>query len=315
MRYHHHVLDHISLNASAVTIGSFDGVHLGHQLIINRLVEYSGARKIPSVVVTFFPHPFVVLRQIEEPFYLTFPEQRASIMHRLGVDRVVTLEFTKDLSKNTPEQFMNRLMKYLNFEYLCVGSDFALGKERKGNPETLKSIGKAMGYQMEIIPPVVNDGEKISSSRIRKLIHNGEIRKANKLLGRAFTICSKIKREQPNDTSDNGLAKISIETEPMQIRPAPGIYASQVWLGHKTQPAIIKTSTNDILLISEPYPSGFLVKRLEEKQIISTVNEVRIDFLYKIDSLEENQNELLNSAGLKHELHAIHEVMQNEQQT
>ena len=131
---HFQDLKKISLEGSLVTIGSFDGVHIGHQQIIHSLVDQAHQAGKPAVVVTFHPHPQLVLKEETRPYYLTMPEKRAQLLGELGVAFVLTYPFSLETSRMSPEDFISQLHEHLRFSELWVGYDFALGRDRLGTP-------------------------------------------------------------------------------------------------------------------------------------------------------------------------------------
>ena len=189
---HFYTLDDIQLEKSWLTIGSFDGVHVGHQQIIQDLVTKAHENDQPAVVVTFHPHPQLVLRDEKRPYYLTLPDKRAELLGDLGVDIILTYPFSKDTSQIRAAEFVQILHQRLQFSRLWVGYDFSLGKDREGDPATLANLGKQMGYTVKEIAPYLVNGELVSSSRIRKSIRTGKIREAAGLLGRSFEITGKV---------------------------------------------------------------------------------------------------------------------------
>ena len=148
---HFHSLEELEFQATWVTIGMFDGVHRGHQAILESLVQEAHAAGRPAAVVTFFPHPSVALRGTQEPLYLTTPEERAGLLGKMGVDRVITLEFNRQLAAMSAEDFMKRLRDRLGIEELWVGNDFALGRNRQGDIPTLRKLGESLGYRVRVI--------------------------------------------------------------------------------------------------------------------------------------------------------------------
>jgi riboflavin kinase/FMN adenylyltransferase len=224
MPFHHRGLDHLKLDAAAITIGSFDGVHLGHQTIFERLTAYARGNAIPAVAISVFPPPYVVLRDIREPFCLTLPEERAFILQKMGLDYLVTIPFTRELSAMSPWQFIGWINQNLNIRYLLVGEDFALGKNRQGNPETLAEIGQAMGYRVEVVAFREDAKGRISSSRIRQALTNGSILEANELLGRPYRIPVQI---QPGQAA-GGQQQCIFTCDPLQLLPRPGLYRARL---------------------------------------------------------------------------------------
>ncbi|HRF93606.1 MAG TPA: FAD synthetase family protein, partial [Aggregatilineales bacterium] len=139
------------LQPSVITIGVFDGVHKGHQHLIKQLVEYAHLTNRLAVVLTFFPHPDIVLRGLEGRYYLTHPEQRAEYLLDLGVDYVVTHTFDDTTRYMRAMDFVNSIIKHLRPEKLWVGEDFALGYKREGNVAFLQSAGAQKGFSVEVV--------------------------------------------------------------------------------------------------------------------------------------------------------------------
>ena len=128
---HHSSLKGLHLQGAWLTIGSFDGVHRGHQAIVRKLVAGAHAVGAPAAVLTFFPHPSIILRGRSGPFYLTSPEERAALLGQIGVDHVITLKFDKTLASQTARTFVQSLYDHLGLRHLCIGHDFALGRGRE----------------------------------------------------------------------------------------------------------------------------------------------------------------------------------------
>lgn len=223
-------LDDVQLKNSWLTIGAFDGVHRGHQQIVRKLTAGAHAVGSPAVVLTFFPHPAVVLGRREKPFYLTSPEQRAELLGALGADVVITHPFNKQLAATSAYDFMANLNAHLDLDHLLVGDDFALGHNREGNVPTLKRLGEEQfNYTLEVMPPVENDGEKISSSQVRRALEHGEVERAANLLGRPFRVAGEVIH------GDGRGRTIGIPTANMDVwadlcLPEPGIYVCRAHL-------------------------------------------------------------------------------------
>src|SRR3989304_5744952 len=180
---HFSSLEGVHLHESWLTIGSFDGVHLGHQEIIMHLVSEAHSREALAVAMAFFPHPAIVLGKRQNPLYLTTIEERAEIMGEMGVDVVITYPFDLQTANLSAREFIALLHEHIKFEGLCVGHDFASGKNREGNTEKLSLLGQEFGYQVELIAAVKNDDVIVSSSGIRTKILEGEIEQAMQKTG------------------------------------------------------------------------------------------------------------------------------------
>ena len=234
---HIHDLNEVKLDRSWLTIGSFDGVHLGHQQIIHNLVEGAREAGLPSVVVTFFPHPQFILRGESGPYYLTLPEKRAQLLAELGVDYVFTFPFNQETSRLSAQEFILNLFENFKFSHLLVGYDFALGKDREGDSDLLRKIGKQLGYSVRVIPPYKYSVDLVSSSRIRGLIREGEIRLANKLLGREFSVKGQVVKGE-NRGKSLGFATCNLDILQEVVDIKGGVYASRGLVAGKYWPAV-----------------------------------------------------------------------------
>ena len=222
---HLYSLENLHLKSTWLTIGVFDGVHHGHQALIRPFVEAAHQAGREAVVLTFFPHPVVVLRGLQGPFYLNSPEERARLMGDLGVDYVITLNFTRQLAALSAEEFIEMASEYLGMERLWAGNDFALGHNRQGDIATLTQLGQKYGYQVEVIPRVDFKGEIVSSSRIRKLLGQGDVAHAARLLGRWFSIGGQVIHGDGRGKG-LGIPTANLDYSPERILPAFGIYAT-----------------------------------------------------------------------------------------
>ncbi len=227
---HFHSLDGLELHHTWATIGMFDGVHRGHQSILSLLVQEAHAAGSLAVVITFFPHPAVVLRGVQEPIYLTTSEERAELMGRLGVDVVVTLTFDQQLAAMSAEEFMRRASASLGLRRLLVGFDFALGRNRQGDIPTLRHLGEELGYGVQVIPEVSVDSARVSSSQIRKLVQEGSVEQAARALGRPYAIEGRVIQGDRRGRQ-LGFPTANLDYWPKKILPANGVYATWAWVG------------------------------------------------------------------------------------
>lgn len=221
-----------------LTIGAFDGVHRGHQAIINQLVEGAHQASAPALVVTFFPHPAKVLGGIEGPFYLSTPEEKERYMAGLGVFSLLTLEFTRSLSRLSAYDFMKLLHDRLRFQCLLIGYDFHLGRDREGDFQRLSEIGAELGYCVRPVEPLQADEEPISSSRIRHLLSTGALDEANHLLGRWYEAGGKIVHGDGRGRHI-GLPTANIAIWPEKMLPQTGIYATWSKIGERFVPGVV----------------------------------------------------------------------------
>ncbi|MCA9883246.1 MAG: bifunctional riboflavin kinase/FAD synthetase [Anaerolineae bacterium] len=228
---HVYALDDAHLeHPSLVTIGVFDGLHKGHQELIKRAVNAARDGGCASVVLTFHPHPDVVLRGINERYYLTTPEQRAQLLKNMGVDLVVTQTFDLDLRQMRAADYVDQLIEHLNMRWLWVGEDFALGYQREGNVEFLQKYGQEHDFTVEAVPLLqYRSGNAIvSSSRIRELLAEGEVDTVQEWLGRPYAVIGEVvKGDQRGRTI--GFPTANLDVWQQQVVPAFGVYAG--WAG------------------------------------------------------------------------------------
>jgi len=234
---HYRSLIDVPVRDAWITIGSFDGVHRGHQEVIRHLVAGARASHAPAVVVTFFPHPALVLGKRKPPHYLTSPEERASLLGDLGVDIVITHPFSPEIAAWPAREFVSRLHTQLEFKRLCVGPNFALGHGREGDIPFLTALGAELGYEVEVLPLVQNKTEIISSSRIRNYLRAGDVEGAARLLGRPFSIPGKV---IPGDGRGKtlGIPTANLDTWIERTLPKVGVYACRCYLSERVLGAV-----------------------------------------------------------------------------
>jgi riboflavin kinase/FMN adenylyltransferase len=240
---HHRTLEGISLQRAWLTIGVFDGLHRGHQDLVRRLVSGAHAAGAPAVVLTFFPHPAVVLGRQANFSYLTLPDEKAARLGVLGVDRVITLPFTPELASQSAEAFMQAVAAALGVEQLLIGYDFALGRNREGNAARLTELGERFGYRTEIVPPFQVDGRVISSSAIRTQLLAGQVAKAAEGLGRRYRVGGPVIHGDGRGRHIN-MPTANIAFPPEKLIPAAGIYATWAWLDGERFPGATNIGIN-----------------------------------------------------------------------
>jgi riboflavin kinase/FMN adenylyltransferase len=231
-------LDDVHIQNAWLTIGSFDGVHRGHQEIVHKLTAGAHSVGAPAVVLTFHPHPALVLGKRKDALYLTTPEKRAELLGDLGVDLLIIHPFNMSVASMRAEEFLTEVSEHVQIKELWVGHDFALGKGREGNVEKLHQMGATFGYALEVVPPVSLDGEIVSSSRIRNLLADGDVTEAARLLGRPYQLQGRV---VPGDGRGRTIgvptANLSVWSE--QQLPKAGVYVCRAqvdgqWLGALT---------------------------------------------------------------------------------
>lgn len=223
---------------SILTIGVFDGVHRGHQLLISHLVGEARATNRLAVVLSFFPHPDVVIRGITDRYYLTTPDERARLLGELGVDVVVTHPFNEQVRQLRAAQFTDQLCEYLNLSTLWATPDFALGYKREGTIDFLREQGQHKGFTVETINLLhTENGEVITSSTIRQTLEAGDLPKANSFLGRAYSVSGEVVHGEKRGRKI-GFPTANLAIWPQQIIPQHGVYACWATLGDETFMAV-----------------------------------------------------------------------------
>ena len=220
---------HIFPNGCVATIGNFDGVHLGHQKLVGQVVQAAKAKQIPSVVISFDPHPLKIMRGKNAPASLVTNNYKLECLEQLGVDFVLLLTFNKELADQTPEEFVEKiLVKALHITHLFVGYDYAFGKERKGNAELLASLGQIHGFLVTQLEPVQEAGNIVSSTHIRELLRKGKLSTANALLHRPHTVEGVVVHGQGRGSKMLGFATANIEQSTDILLPPSGVYAVKI---------------------------------------------------------------------------------------
>jgi len=220
---HFRSLESVHLEDTWLTIGSFDGVHRGHQEVIRKMTAEAHNNGASAVVLTFHPHPAEVVRSRNFPFYLTTPDEKAKLLGNLGVDVVITHSFNQEIAATPARDFMEIIQQHLGLHHLRVGYDFALGRNREGDAKKLAEIGKELGYTLEQIPPFNLGDQVVSSSRIRFLLGAGLVEEAAELLGRNFIVeGTVILGDQRGRTI--GFPTANLEIWEMRAIPAAGVY-------------------------------------------------------------------------------------------
>ena len=222
------------------TVGTFDGVHLGHRKILDR-VSSGVAKTRVRTVVTFEPHPQNVMRHRPGivPILTSTPE-KVRILRSIGIDRVYILRFTKELARVTAEEFLTRiLIGELNTEKLVVGYNHFFGRNRKGNSEFLESVKDRYGFDLEVVGPHNMAGETISSTKIRRILQSGDVEKAAQFLGRKYRLAGRvIPGVGRGRTLNFPTANLEL-THPEKLIPPKGVYAAIVEVDDQMHPGMV----------------------------------------------------------------------------
>ncbi|MFJ6014414.1 bifunctional riboflavin kinase/FAD synthetase [Streptomyces sp. NPDC092952] len=233
---------------SVVTIGSYDGVHRGHQLIIGRAVERARELGVPAVVVTFDPHPSEVVRPGSHPPLLAPHHRRAELMAELGVDAMLVLPFTTAFSQLAPADFIVKvLVDKLHARLVIEGPNFRFGHRAAGNVELLTEFGATYDYRVEVVDLSVSGeaggGEPFSSTLTRRLVAEGDVAGAAEILGRPHRVEGVVVRGAQRGR-ELGFPTANVETLPHTAIPADGVYAGWLNVDGEAMPAAISVGTN-----------------------------------------------------------------------
>lgn len=221
---------------NVVTIGAFDGVHLGHQAIMKQVVDKARELGVPSMVITFEPLPREYLQ--EKVARIQSFREKVLALFAQGIDRVLCLPFNKELTCIPPEDFIHKLLlDALGTRYLVVGDDFRFGNQRKGNTDMLRAAGASHGFEVSKAHTVEVDGARVSSTRIRQALERGELEEAGRLLGRPFTFTGRVRPgKQLGRTLGIPTANIALKR---RNSPLEGVYAVTVsGAGLKEHPGV-----------------------------------------------------------------------------
>lgn len=224
---HVHRLEDVTLDRDAlVTIGVFDGVHVGHQALLRRLQTTAHQRDALAVVLTFFPHPDAVLRRLSGRYYLTHPDERARQMLALGIDVVVTLPFDDETRHQRALPFVEALVRHLRMRELWVGEDFALGYQREGNVPFLRAHGERLGYTVETLALVTHaqGDDVISSTAVRQRLREGDVAMVRAWLGRSYRVVGRVVHGEKRGRLV-GFPTANLAVWEQQLLPKNGVYA------------------------------------------------------------------------------------------
>ncbi len=205
--------------------------------MLRRMVERAKEADLPVVVLSFFPHPSVVLRQRTPAFYITTPEEKAELLGQEGVDYVITQPFDLELSKVEAGDFLDRLTAQLGFVDLWAGEDFALGHQRRGNRHFLEKESRARDFRYHLVPPLLVGGEVVSSTRVREALRSGDVARAATYLGRSFNLVG-IVQKGAGRGKELGIPTANLQIWEERAYPAVGVYACMVEVDGQRKQAV-----------------------------------------------------------------------------
>ncbi len=218
---------------TVITIGAFDGIHLGHKALFQEALKISQSLNLEAMVVTFDPHPRRVIQPHLSFKLLTTLEEKLELIEREGFEKIALIPFTRALAELSPDLFVEKyLVDYLRARYVVVGFNFRFGRNRSGDTELLKKLGEKYQFQVKIVPPVIIDENRVSSSLIRDLISKGEVDRASLFLGRPYFLTGKVIRGKGRGKL-LGFPTANLSVPEEKLIPARGVYAVFAYLEGK----------------------------------------------------------------------------------
>ena len=222
---------HEPFKSAVITIGNFDGVHIGHQALFHEVIETAETVGGTSIAMTFEPHPIRVLKQNGQPPLITLYEQKAELIERTGIDVLICVPFTRAFASLSADQFIRELLvKKIGMKAIVVGEDYSFGKNREGNIDLLKSYGPDYGFEVILAGWIkMSKGftDRISSTRIRELVTHGDMAEAEKMLGRHYQIRGRVVTGRDRGGRLLGIPTANINLHD-ELCPKTGIYAVSV---------------------------------------------------------------------------------------
>jgi len=273
-----------------LTIGVFDGVHIGHKYLLSELVEQARLKDLISGVVTFKQHPQRLLKpQSSLPFLTNLP-QKIKLLKDEGVEAIITLSFTLELAQTGTHQFVSLLQKYLRMRGLVLGPDFALGRNKEGNVAVLRALGQSMNFSLTVVPEITINGEVVSSTAIRNTLSRGNMGKVHDMLGRYFSLEGRVISGTGRGV-ELGFPTANLDIDPERALPADGIYATWTYIENQRYQSVTNIGKRPTFGESEQtvevYILNFqgnlyrhelkidIIKRLRREQRFDTIEELK----------------------------------------
>jgi riboflavin kinase/FMN adenylyltransferase len=262
---------------TAVTVGNFDGVHLGHREMFRRLMARARDMGGKSVVVTFRPHPLKVLNPSHPLRLINTYEEKETLIEASGVDALLVIPFDRDFAAVSPEEFVGEvLVKRLGMKHLVVGYDYGFGRDRRGNATLLRNLGESYGYTLELLEPIGNGGTVYSSTSVRRMIEAGDVAGVVAILGRHFSLAGRVVHGHHRGRG-LGFPTANLVTE-KELIPRDGVYAVKVKVGERLLDGACNIGCNPTFGDAERAIEVFILDHGEELY----GQEVRLYFVERI---------------------------------
>ncbi|MFQ6046702.1 MAG: bifunctional riboflavin kinase/FAD synthetase [Gemmatimonadales bacterium] len=219
-------------NGTVITVGTFDGVHLGHQRVLEEIAVRARRARRRSVLVTFEPHPLKIVNPQAAPHLLTLPHERREILAQSELDAVVFMAFTADLSQYSPQAFVELLLSRFHLKELVIGYDHGFGRGRAGDARLLERLGESLGFDVDVVAEVDLGGRPVSSTLVRRAVGGGDLETARKLLGRPYSLTGRVVRGAGRG-AEVGYRTVNLAPpDPDKLLPPDGVYAVRVEWRH-----------------------------------------------------------------------------------
>jgi riboflavin kinase / FMN adenylyltransferase len=291
----------LNLEGSVVTLGNFDGIHLGHQALIGGAVAEAKDLDVPSVVLTFEPHPLKVLAPERAPKMLLSHKDKMQLLQSHGVDIVVVQHFDRAFAKLSAEEFVRGILgDRLRAKRVWVGKDLRFGQGRRGRVENLIEWGSALGFSVAVVEPILRNGTRVSSSRVRQLLSEGRVGEVVPMLGRYHFISGRVIAGHHRGRG-LGFPTANIATR-AEALPLDGIYATLFRLGEKNLPSVSSIGLNPTFGEGSRTVESFIlnfdadiygesvklyfVKRLREERKFSSVDQLIVQIRNDVECAE-----------------------------
>jgi len=241
-----------------LTVGVFDGVHLGHQRLIKKLTQQAATRNLLSGVVTFNSHPQNVLSPQTKLARLTTVVERTSLLRGLGVELVVPLNFGTEVAALSAREFISLLQTHLLMRGLIIGPDFALGRGREGDSPALQTLGQELGFTVEVVEPLMLGGSLVSSTAIREALSRGDMRATSRFLGRYFRLSGPVIGGMERGLG-LGFPTANMRVDSDQALPIDGVYATLGYVGDEVYRSVTNIGVRPTFGDSERTVEVFLI--------------------------------------------------------
>lgn len=290
---------------TVLTIGTFDGIHLGHQEILKKLFERSRFHKARSFLITFHPHPRKVIAKDNNLKILSTPGEKTQILEKMGLENLFIINFTTEFSQQSPLEFFKTfIINKIGLKEIVVGHDHKFGKGREGTAETLKMLGSEFKFELSMVDEFKLDGETISSTVLRRAIMNGDIKRANLFLGRPYSFSGiVISGDKRGRTLGYPTANIKLDNND-KLLPALGIYAAEVVIDNLKFAGLLSIGKRPTFydngeIVPEVYIYNFDKNVYDKKITVNVLEQIRKE--EKFSSPEEliNQMNRDKEAGIK----------------